>query len=66
MIKVLIVDDQMIVCEGLEMILSSDHSIEVVGIANNGLEAIEKSKIIKARLNHYGFKNANHEWHPSH
>jgi DNA-binding NarL/FixJ family response regulator len=50
MIKVLIVDDQMIVCEGLEMILSSDHSIEVVGIANNGLEAIEKTKTLSPDL----------------
>lgn len=47
MIKVLVTDDQMIVCEGLEMILSSDKSIEVVGIANNGLEAIEKTKTLQ-------------------
>jgi DNA-binding NarL/FixJ family response regulator len=41
MIKVLICDDQLIVCEGLEKILSSDPELEVVGIANNGLEALE-------------------------
>lgn len=39
-IKVLICDDQEIVCEGLERILASDPEIEVVGIANNGAEAL--------------------------
>lgn len=43
MIRILISDDQMIVCEGLEKILSSDPELEVVGIANNGLEAVELS-----------------------
>lgn len=41
MVKVLICDDQLIVCEGLEKILSSDSEIEVVGTANNGAEALE-------------------------
>ena len=41
MIKVLICDDQSIVCEGLEKILSKDPEIEVVGIAHNGVEAVE-------------------------
>jgi NarL family two-component system response regulator LiaR len=39
-VKVLVCDDQLIVCEGLEKILSSDPEIEVVGIANNGLDAL--------------------------
>jgi NarL family two-component system response regulator LiaR len=42
MIRVLICDDQRIVCEGLEAILSSDPSIQVVGIACDGAEALEK------------------------
>ena len=41
MVNVLICDDQLIVCEGLEKILSSDPEINVVGIANNGAEALE-------------------------
>ena len=41
MVNVLICDDQLIVCEGLEKILSSDPEIHVVGIAHNGLEALE-------------------------
>ncbi|MBN1580925.1 MAG: response regulator transcription factor [Anaerolineae bacterium] len=42
MIRVLICDDQWIVCEGLEAILSSDPDIQVVGTANNGHQALEK------------------------
>ncbi len=40
MIRVLLVDDQEIVCEGLQRILSSDPAIEIVGAASNGLEAV--------------------------
>lgn len=40
MIRVLLVDDQEIVCEGLQRILGSDAAIEVVGAAANGLEAV--------------------------
>jgi len=39
-IRVLLVDDQEIVCEGLQRILGSDAAIEVVGAAANGLEAV--------------------------
>jgi len=42
LIKVLICDDQEIVCEGLERILGSDPEIIVVGVANDGSEALEK------------------------
>jgi DNA-binding NarL/FixJ family response regulator len=41
MIRVLICDDQWIVCEGLEAILESDPEIEVVGTAHDGDEALE-------------------------
>jgi len=41
MIRVLICDDQMIVCEGLERILGTASDIEVVGIAHNGQEALD-------------------------
>jgi DNA-binding NarL/FixJ family response regulator len=41
MIRVLICDDQAVVCDGLEMILSADPEIEVVGTAYDGGEAIE-------------------------
>jgi DNA-binding NarL/FixJ family response regulator len=41
MIRVLICDDQTIVSEGLKVILGTDSDIEVVGIANDGAEALE-------------------------
>ncbi len=42
MIRVLICDDQWIVCEGLEAILASEPDIEVVGVAHDGAEAVER------------------------
>jgi DNA-binding NarL/FixJ family response regulator len=42
MIRVLICDDQWIVCEGLEAILNADPEIEVVGVAHDGVEALER------------------------
>ncbi len=42
MIRVLICDDQWIVCEGLEAILDADPEIGVVGIAHDGAEALDK------------------------
>lgn len=42
MIRVLICDDQWIVCEGLEAILGSEADIQVVGLAQDGVEALEK------------------------
>lgn len=42
MIRVLICDDQVIVCEGLRAILRTSSSINVVGVAHDGHEALEK------------------------
>jgi DNA-binding NarL/FixJ family response regulator len=39
--RVLICDDQMIVCEGLERILSAAPEIEVAGTAHNGQEVLD-------------------------
>ena len=41
MIKVLICDDQELVCEGLKAILGTSDLVEVVGLTYNGLEAFE-------------------------
>jgi len=41
MIKVLIADDQEIVCEGLKRILETDPLIEVTGTANDGQQALD-------------------------
>ncbi len=41
MVRVLICDDQVIVCEGLRTILGTAAGIEVVGVAHDGAEALE-------------------------
>jgi DNA-binding NarL/FixJ family response regulator len=41
MIKVMIVDDQKIFKEGLRMILNQDNEIDVVGLCENGQEAVD-------------------------
>jgi DNA-binding NarL/FixJ family response regulator len=46
-IRVLICDDQWIVCEGLEVILSTDPAVEVVGTARDGAEALDKVAELK-------------------
>lgn len=50
MIKVLICDDQEIVCEGLQRFLESDEEISVLGTAHNGIEALEKVEKTKPDL----------------
>jgi DNA-binding NarL/FixJ family response regulator len=50
MIRVLICDDQAIVCEGLRAILEGVGDIEVVGVANNGVEAIELTRTTRPDL----------------
>lgn len=40
-IRIVLCDDQPVVTEGLQVILSSFSGIEVVGVAANGLEAVE-------------------------
>jgi len=40
-IKILIVDDQPIVCEGLKTILQFEEDFEVVGVCHNGQEALD-------------------------
>jgi DNA-binding NarL/FixJ family response regulator len=41
MIRVLICDDQVIVCEGLRAILSTAPDVEVVGVAHDGAQAVD-------------------------
>lgn len=50
MIRILICDDQTIVCEGLRVIFDSDPEIEVVGIAHDGAQAIEIIPNLKPNL----------------
>ncbi len=43
-IKVLIVDDQVLICDGIAKLLEGEKEIEVVGKAYGGQEAIEKAE----------------------
>jgi len=47
MIKVLIVDDSAFMRNTLSSMISSDHEIQVVGIARDGIEAVEKVASLK-------------------
>lgn len=49
-IRILIVDDQPIVCEGLNTILQFEEDFEVVGVCHNGQEALEFCQRAKADL----------------
>ncbi len=43
-IRVLIADDQTVLAEGIKSVLETDESLEVVGIAFDGFDALEKMK----------------------
>jgi NarL family two-component system response regulator LiaR len=49
-IRLLICDDQAIVCEGLRAILEGVRDIEVVGVANTGADAIELTRTTQPDL----------------
>lgn len=42
MIRLLLVDDQSLICQGLKAMLSLEPDLEVAGIANNGEQALEQ------------------------
>ncbi len=46
MIKVLIVDDSVFMCKALKHIFSGDANVEVVGMAHNGKEALDKLQVL--------------------
>ena len=50
MFRILICDDQKIVCEGLQTIINTDSDLEVVGIAHDGKQALEMIPDIKPDL----------------
>lgn len=47
MIRLLLVDDQELVCQGLQAMLNLEPDIEVVGTANNGRVAIQQVKALQ-------------------
>lgn len=50
MIRVLICDDQSVVCEGLRAILSTVADIEVVGVSNDGEQAVQLTEALQPNL----------------
>ena len=44
MISIIIADDQRLLREGLQTILQSEDELDIVGICENGLEALQKAK----------------------
>lgn len=50
MIRVLVVDDLELIREGIKVLLKKSEGIEIIGTANDGLEAIEKIKILTPDL----------------
>jgi len=49
-IRVLLVDDHMLVLDGLQARLEMEANIDVIGTAANGLEALEKAQLLKPDL----------------
>ena len=47
MIRLLLVDDQELVCQGLQAMLNLESDLEVVGIANNGQIAIQQVEALQ-------------------
>lgn len=50
MIRVLLVDDQAIVCEGLKVVLEASPTIRVAGIAHDGSEALRLAETLRPDL----------------
>lgn len=47
MIRLLLVDDQELVCQGLRAMLNLEADLEVLGVANNGQKAIEQVEALQ-------------------
>jgi DNA-binding NarL/FixJ family response regulator len=47
MIRLLLVDDQQLICQGLKAMLSLESDLEVIGIAHNGKAALEQVEALQ-------------------
>ena len=50
MLRVLLVDDHTLVLDGLQARLELEENIDIIGTASNGLEALDKAKVLKPDL----------------
>ena len=57
-IRVLLVDDHMVVRIGLQALIDSEPGMEVVGQAGNGVEAIEQTEQAAPRRDRHGHLHA--------
>ena len=62
-VRVLIVDDAVVVRRMLADILDSDPELEVVGTAANGKAALEKMPQVEPQVSHSRHRYARNEWH---
>ena len=56
-IKVMIADDQVILAEGIKSVLETDPELEVIGLAFDGFDALEKMEKNPEFCNKFGIKN---------
>lgn len=47
MIRLLLVDDQNLICQGLQAVLNQEADLQVIGMAENGQVAIEQAKTLQ-------------------
>jgi two-component system, NarL family, response regulator LiaR len=50
MIRVLLVDDQVIVCEGLRVVLGAYANVAVAGLAHDGVQALRQVEVLRPDL----------------
>ena len=62
MIRLLLVDDQDILVEGLKLILGMEDDIEICATANNGIKAYEACKWNRPDVITHGHTNARIKW----
>ena len=61
MIRVLICDDQLVICDGLELILATDPELEVVGAVQDGAQAVDDVGRLQPDVVLMDLKIARHE-----
>ena len=64
--KIIICDDQAVVRDGLEMLLTLEKDIEVLGTAQDGAEAFGVGDTKPTRFGFNGLENARYERYRSH
>jgi CheY-like chemotaxis protein len=65
-VRILLVDDQALFREGVRTLLSMESSIEIVGEAANGVDAVEAARTVRPDLVPHGSAHAGHGWRGSH